>query len=165
MTPADAAERADYAQLCHKKHLYASAVRLYREAFTAKPSLASAANGLRYDAACAAAAAGCGDGKDAAKVSEGELAAFRQQALDWLQTDLNAWRGLLDKDPNKGRRTVAQSMQHWLRDPDFKGVRGSDALARLPEAERQPWRQFWGDVQVLLDRAQATLKPTPGKKP
>jgi hypothetical protein len=31
---------------------------------------------------------------------------------------------------------VAQKTRHWLRDPDFVGVRGPDALAQLPPAER-----------------------------
>jgi hypothetical protein len=46
-------------------------------------------------------------------------------------------------------------MQHWLGDPDFAGVRGPEALARLPEAEREPWRTLWDDVATTLDRARA----------
>ncbi len=49
-------------------------------------------------------------------------------------------------------------MQHWLRDPDFISVRGPDALAQLPEAERPAWQQFWADVQGLLDRVAATRR-------
>jgi hypothetical protein len=45
--------------------------------------------------------------------------------------------------------------QYWLGDPDFAGVRGPQALARLPEAERQPWQQFWDDIGALLARAHA----------
>jgi hypothetical protein len=58
-------------------------------------------------------------------------------------------------------------MRHWLNDPDFAGVRGPDALAKLPEAERQEWQKLWADVQRLLDRAADKL-PRPGdgdKKP
>jgi tetratricopeptide (TPR) repeat protein len=157
--PANAAERADYARLCHKKHLYSSAARLYREAVTANPSLASAPNGLRYDAACAAAQAARGAGQDAAGFSASERTGLRRQALDWLRADLGAWRRLLDKNPNKARRAVAQKMQHWLRDPDFKSVRGPDALGQLPEAERQQWQQLWADVATMLRRT--ADKPTP----
>jgi hypothetical protein len=32
-------------------------------------------------------------------------------------------------------------------------VRGPDALAKLPEAEREQWQKLWADVQRLLDRA------------
>jgi hypothetical protein len=41
-------------------------------------------------------------------------------------------------------------MQHWLKDPDFTGVRGSQALANLPEAERKQWLKLWADVAALL---------------
>jgi serine/threonine protein kinase/tetratricopeptide (TPR) repeat protein len=163
--PANDRERAEYAGVYQKKRLYASAARLYREAITAQPELvASPANGIRYNAACTAALAGCGAGEDAAQLTDAERAALRQQALDWLRADLDAWRGLLDKEPDKARPAVAQQMQHWLRDPDFKGVRGPDALAKLPEAERPAWQQFWADVQRLLDRAAATPTPAPEKK-
>jgi hypothetical protein len=56
---------------------------------------------------------------------------------------------------------VAQQMQHWLRDPDFAGVRGPDALARLPPAERAGWRKLWANVAIL---AQAQEKRTPQDK-
>jgi serine/threonine protein kinase/Flp pilus assembly protein TadD len=154
--PADAAERADYGRLCQIKRLHAAATRLYRDAFAARADLvASPANVLRYNAACAAALAGCGGGEDAAKLTDAERAGLRKQALDWLRADIEAWRGLLDKDPDKVRPAAAEKMRHWLRDADFAGVRGPDALAKLPEAERQDWQKLWTDVQRLLDRAAA----------
>jgi tetratricopeptide (TPR) repeat protein len=150
---ANASERAEYAQVCQFKGLYADASRLYREAIAAKPDLAaSLVDGLRYNAACAAALAGCGAGKDAAKPSDTERTGLRKQALDWLRDDLDAWRGLLDKAPTQARPIVAQMMQHWLRDPDFNGVRGPDALAKLPEAERKDWQKLWADVADTLHR-------------
>jgi serine/threonine protein kinase/tetratricopeptide (TPR) repeat protein len=165
-SPADPAEKIEYARLCEKKHLYTSAARFYREAITAKPDLASAGNGLRYDAACVAARAGAGAGEDAARITDAERAGFRRQALDWLRADLNAWRRLLDKQPDKARGAVVQRMRHWLGDGDFAGVRGPDALAKLPEAERQDWQKLWADVQHLLDHA-ADKPPSRGaeKKP
>jgi hypothetical protein len=45
-------------------------------------------------------------------------------------------------------------MQRWLLDPDFTGVRALGALAKLPEAERQPWQQLWRRVGEMLARAQ-----------
>ena len=165
--PADPAELTAYASLCQKKLLNAAAARLYREAITASPALiASPENGLRYDAAFAAALAGSGAGEDAAQLTDAERADLRQQARDWLRADLEAWCGLLDRDRDKARSGhLPQRMQHWLRDPDFNGVRNPDALAKLPEAERQAWQKLWDDVQRLLDRARATPKPAPEKKP
>jgi tetratricopeptide (TPR) repeat protein/serine/threonine protein kinase len=163
--PANAAERAEFARLCQKKRLYAAAARLYREAVTAEPDLVGPpANGLRYDAACAATLAGCGMGEGATKLTDAERSGFRQQALDWLRADLNAWRGLLGKGPDKARPTVAQRMQHWLRDPDFNGVRGAAALAKLPAVERPQWQKLWEDVDALRRRAAGPPDARPQSK-
>jgi hypothetical protein len=155
--------------VCQIKHLYAATTRLYREAIAARPDVVtSPANGIRYDAACAAALAGVGAGADAGQLTESERVGLRQQALAWLRADLDAWRGLLDKDPDKARPPeVRAMMQHWQHDLDFNGVRGPGALARLPEAERKEWQKLWADVAEVLRRA-ADEPPQPtdgGKKP
>jgi tetratricopeptide (TPR) repeat protein len=149
--PANPAERIELAWLCSLKCFHRAAARFYDEALTAEPKLVSP---NRYNAACAAALAGCGQGKDADKVDENERRRLRHQALDWLRADLEAKRLLLVKDANKAGRTVAGSMRHWLDDPDFANVRGTKALAKLPEAERQPWEKLWKDVADLLKRAE-----------
>jgi tetratricopeptide (TPR) repeat protein len=152
--PASDLERAEYAHVCYYKRLYATAVRLFQGAITASPALvASPDNGLRYKAACAAALAGGGAGEEAAQLTDTKRAELRGQALDWLWADLEAWRGRLDQQPDKTRPVVTQKMRHWLRDLDFNGVRGPDALGKLPEAERQPWQQLWLAVETLGRRA------------
>jgi tetratricopeptide (TPR) repeat protein len=162
--PANASERAEYANVCQLKQLYAAATRLYQEAFTAQALLGAApGNGVRYNAACASALAGCGAGKDVAKLSGAERTGFRKQALDWLRADLDAWRKLLDKKPDKARTAVVQKMQHWLKDSDFNGVRGKEALSKLPEAERKVWQQLWADVAATLARARQQGTPSPKK--
>ena len=134
-------------------------------AFTRKPSPQSPqlADDLgashRYNAACAAALAGCGQGKDADKLDGKERGRLRRQALDWLRADLDGWRRLLDKKPDKVRPVIVEQMRHWLEDTDFAGVRGPEALAKLPEAERQPWQKLWDDVADTLARAQANTAP------
>ncbi|HEV3237957.1 MAG TPA: tetratricopeptide repeat protein, partial [Gemmataceae bacterium] len=152
--PADAGQRAGYAEVCRKKHLYLSATRLYRESITAKPDLVdSPDNGLRYDAACTAAQAGCGQGEDAVNLAAEEYAFLRQQALTWLGADLAAWRQILEKDRDKARAKVVQTMTQWLQDTDFKGVRSKEGLAKLPEDERQGWEKLWQEVAALKERA------------
>jgi tetratricopeptide (TPR) repeat protein len=108
--------------------------------------------GFRYYAACAAAIAACGQGKDTAKLDGKERAGLRQQALDWLRADLEAKRPLLEKDANQAGPALHRQMQEWLEDPDLAGVRG-EALAQLPEVERQAWRKLWADVAELMARA------------
>ncbi len=52
-------------------------------------------------------------------------------------------------------------MQFWLEDPDFNGVRGAEALGKLPEAERKEWQKLWENVEAFRTQAAAPTKPTP----
>jgi serine/threonine protein kinase/Flp pilus assembly protein TadD len=153
--PANAVEQRDLAGLCQNKRRFAAAARFYEAAFAAEPKLADDLGaGDRYNAACCAALAGCGQGKEADKLDGAQRARLRRQGLDWLRADLKAWRRLLDQGPDKVRPVVAAKLRHWLADPDFAGVRGPQALAKLPEAERQAWQNLWTDITDTLARAQ-----------
>jgi serine/threonine protein kinase/Flp pilus assembly protein TadD len=161
--PASPAERIELAGLCSLKRLNRAAVRFYEEAFAAEPKLADDLDGgHRYNAACAAALAGCGQGKDASKLADKERHRLRCQALDWLRADLKSRRLLQEKDANKTSPTLLGQMRHWLGDPDFVGVRGPEALAKLPEAERHQWQKLWKDVADMVKPAQQ--KPASEKK-
>ena len=111
----------------------------------------------RYNAACAAALAGCGGGQDTANLDEMERARLRRQALEWLRADLTGWRRRLEKEQDKAQACVQKNLRYWQQDCDFAGVRGS-GLDRLPEAERQPWQQLWTDVEETLHRARQDTK-------
>jgi tetratricopeptide (TPR) repeat protein len=150
--PTDAAERVELAALCQLpcKQLYATAARFYRDAFAAEPKLAADA---RYDAACVAALAGCGQGKDADHLDAAERARWRQQARDWLRDDLTGWGKALDPGKAPAAPAVEQTLRHWQTDADLAGVRDPDALAQLPEAERTAWQQLWADVEALRAKA------------
>jgi tetratricopeptide (TPR) repeat protein len=165
--PANAAECLELAKLCQQyKQLHTAAFRFYEEAFAAQPGLADdMQKQSRYDAARAAALAGCGHGKDAGNLSEEERTRLRRQALTWLRDDLKAYGQQLDKQPDKARPLVAQRMQHWQDDTDFAGVRGPEALVRLPEAERQEWQKLWEDVAALRQRAAEPPKPENSGRP
>jgi len=169
--PADTAERLALASLCQLpcKQLYAASARWYSEAFAAEPGHADdLSSGYRYNAACAAAQAGCRQGKDTAGIAAKEGARLRQQAVAWLRADLTAWGKTLEKDADKARPAVQMQMQHWQQDTDFAGVRGPDALAKLPDAERQQWEKLWEDVALLKERATASkselVPPPKGEK-
>src|SRR4029077_15617790 len=107
----------------------------------------------RYNAACAAALAGCGQGKDADQSDAKERVRLRRQALDWLRADLVAWGRLQEKEPDKNAPVLTKTMQHWQQDSDFAGVRGPEALAKLPEAERLEWQKLWADVEETMKKA------------
>jgi serine/threonine-protein kinase len=158
--PAGPREQIELAGLCYFKGLHRNAARFYEEGFAAAPKLAdSLGAGLRYNAACAAALAGCGKGQDAGKLDDTERARLRRQALVWLRADLEAWGRLLDKEPDRFRPIVAKQMQLWLAGADFAGVRGPAAIAKLPEAERPAWQQLWRRVTDTLAQVQAKTTP------
>jgi tetratricopeptide (TPR) repeat protein len=154
--PADAAEGLALAQLCQRhKRLYAAAARFYADAFTDQPRLADdIGSGQRYDAACAAALAGGGQGHDADKLSDPERARLRTQALGWLRADLVAWTKLVDTGKPEARAAVQKTLRHWQRDADLAGLRDAAALAKLPADERQACHKLWADVEALLRKAQ-----------
>ncbi|HJT76540.1 MAG TPA: tetratricopeptide repeat protein, partial [Gemmataceae bacterium] len=157
-TPASPAERIELAKFCVRKRLYRAAVRFYAEAFAAETRLSEDLGAAdRYNAACAAALAGCDQGQDADRLDETERARLRRQALDWLHADLEARGRLLDRGPEQGRPRVVGQLGHWQADTDLAGVREPEALAKLPEAERQGWQTLWNDVATTLARARKTL--------
>jgi tetratricopeptide (TPR) repeat protein/tRNA A-37 threonylcarbamoyl transferase component Bud32 len=151
--PASAAEQIEFARLCHIKSLYAAESHLYSVAFSVEPKLAeNVPGGARYNAACAAALAGCTQGKDVQKPDNEECARFRRQAHEWLRNDLTYWSKMLDNGNAQVRTQILQQMRHWQIDEELTGVRDKDHLARLPNEEREQWERFWPDVAALLRR-------------
>jgi tetratricopeptide (TPR) repeat protein len=161
--PASAGEGIALAQMCQMFKKRYAAARFYAGAFAARPALAEklGSPGSRYDAACAAALAGCGAGKDAVDLGPMQRLRWRRQALTWLHADLRAWQQVLAREPLRGRVAVVQQLQHWLADGDFQGVRGADALAVLPEEERPAWHKLWAAVADTLARAEGKTAAAP----
>src|SRR5262249_24609888 len=109
--PADNRERLDLGRICEHQQRYAARAKLFSDPFAIDPKLADDVKaGHRHDAACAAALAGCGEGKDADVLDAEERARLRGQALDWLRADLAAWDKLLEKDADKVGHVVEKKM-------------------------------------------------------
>jgi hypothetical protein len=133
----------------------AAAARLYADAFAADPKLMEdIATGRRYNAACSAALASSGQGKDAGTLGPEERGQLRQQAFHWLRADLEFWSTTLDEDKANGHIKVLRAMRHWRQDSDLASVRDREALAVLPAAQRLLWERLWSDVATLLARAE-----------
>src|SRR5262249_27545777 len=147
--PADAVESLALAQLCRYKRLYGAACRFYAEVIDTRPE--PMRNARRYDAACAAALAAAGRGEDAGTMDARERALFRRQALTWLRAELDQVARLAGGG-DRADALVRQTLKRWQADPDLAGLRDPDALARLPQAEREACRRFWDDVAGLSDR-------------
>ena len=117
---AKAPEKVRFATLCKYKGRYATAARLYHEAFAEQPALADALpTGIRYNAARAAALAAAGKGEDADKLDDTERARLRRQALGWLRDDLAAWSKLLDGGPPQARRPCSRRFRTGKRMPTW----------------------------------------------
>jgi tetratricopeptide (TPR) repeat protein len=136
-----AAELQKLADLCCEYGRPHAAVDLYARAFAAQPTLA---DDNRYNAACAAARAGVGDGADGAWLGGPERAGRRRQALDWLRADLALQTKLFE-----GGKSVAGGLTFWQKDTDQAGVRDPAALAKIPADEREQWQRLWADVAAL----------------
>jgi serine/threonine-protein kinase len=156
--PANVAERIALAELCaHYKKQYVAAARFYAEAFATQPALASDLRAPhRYDAACAAALAGCGRGRDGKALGDKERARLRWQALRWLRADLEQYAPFVDNGPAPALTSIKQRLQRWQEDTDFARVRG-DALTRLPQAEREAWAKLWADVADTLGKTRGKI--------
>jgi serine/threonine-protein kinase len=138
-----------------KQH-YATAARVYAEALAATPKLTDDLRaGHRFNAARAAALAGCGR-PDAAGLSEPERERLRRQARDWLRLDLAAWTRKVETGKAAERIQARRTLAPWQADPDLAGLRDAETLERLPPAERQHWQALWQEVAALLRRAQTT---------
>jgi tetratricopeptide (TPR) repeat protein len=159
--PANNTERLALAELCRQpgERRYALAARFYADAFRADESLADdlrSAN--RFHAALAAAAAGCGQGQDAARLDEQEKARLRRQALNWLQADLALWSKQAQDRLASNRATVQQVLRVWQNDARLAGVRDPAALAKQPKEERATWRKLWEEVETVLAKASTPMK-------
>lgn len=150
--PETTEERLAFAALCRQPFVgrYALAVRLYTAAFGADPGLGDdVRTALRYEAAVAAAQAGCGQGRDAAGLTPPEQAQLRRQARDWLQDELRGWAKLLQRNSPADRAAVRQALRVWQRDFGLAGVREAAALLQWPEDERAVWQKLWQEVREV----------------
>ncbi len=155
--PTNNQERLLIARVCTLKKLYPSATRMYADAFAADPKLAEVPKSWsRYNAACCAALAVAGKGAE--KVDDRERQRWRKQALVWLKADLALLRAQADNGKAADRAEVRQRMRRWKEDVNLAGLRGKEAIAKLPEAEREGWQSLWADVAALLKKAQAKPK-------
>jgi tetratricopeptide (TPR) repeat protein/precorrin-6B methylase 2 len=152
--PKDNADRLAVALMCYDTKRPAAAARFWADALQADPKLGDDRRaGHCYNAACAASLAAAGQGKNDPSPDEAARARLREQAMGWLKAELAAWTKLLESGPPQARPTIAKTLDHWRQDTDLVAIRDADALAKLPEAERQDWQALWAEVDALIARA------------
>ncbi|MCI0459219.1 MAG: tetratricopeptide repeat protein [Gemmataceae bacterium] len=134
------------AVVCAARNLPAASARFYREGFALIPGLEDdLEDGDRYNAACVAALAARGSGKDDPPPDATERSAWRQQALAWLRADLAVWTRRLQQEGQPAALDVLRTLHRWQRDPDLAGLRDQE---QPPDTQK-----LWAEVRTLLQRA------------
>ena len=149
--PQDNRERLAMLGACRFKNLNATYARLYADAFAADARLLEERVGHRYNAACAAALAGCGWGEDAARLNQAERADWRRQARQWLSDELNSMK-------NNGviGTALQKQLSQWQNNTDLAGIRDADAVESFPAPEREDCAALWKAVASSATAAQAS---------
>jgi serine/threonine-protein kinase len=146
---------ASYADACAHRWFFAASAALWSAAFAVEPTLVENLDGkYRYNAACAAAMASSGEGKDEPHPDDAAKSRFRQQALEWLKADLAARAKRLDgADPGR-RSALARTLRGWTDDPNLASFRNEASIKKLPEDQQKGWRAFWSEVAMLLNKTE-----------
>ena len=153
--PQDNNERLAFLGACQFLNRSRAMARLYAGAFAAAPSLAEDFGaGHRYNAARAAAQAGCGRGTDAIGLGEEERVRLRQQARQWLRADLAARARAFDTGSKATRGAKRLTLTRWRNEPDLAGLREPGELNKLPADERNEYLALWADVAAVLARTE-----------
>ena len=97
--------------------------------------------------------AGCGKGVNVPPPDDAEKARLRALALTWLRSHLAPLRERLETATPAERAAGRRRLEEWRADPDFACVRLPVALAKLPAAEQEAWRAFWGEVDALVAKS------------
>jgi tetratricopeptide (TPR) repeat protein len=148
--PEDPQTLAAMARVALAKRHPAIAARWLQLAFEEAPELAAAIDaGHQRLAARAAVLASVGGTDSAPAIDAAGRATWRLQALAWLEAELGAI-----KTASEAKRLPPPEVRFALvpltRSPDFASVRGAEALAQVPEAERERWKKLWADIDALL---------------
>jgi serine/threonine-protein kinase len=153
--PQDNDERLAMIGACQFSDRTRALARLYADAFATSPQLANdLVAGHRYNAARAAARAGCGHGEDTPGLGEAEGKKWRDQGRQWLRAELAARVRLLDADPTAARLGAREALTRWQKEPDLACVRDPSELDKLPEDERTEYLALWADVAAVLARTE-----------
>jgi serine/threonine-protein kinase len=157
--PADAAECAEYGQLCVYKGLYAASAAFYRQAFALDAKLADDLGaGHRYQAARAAALAGGGLDAENDKMDDAARARWRQKAREWLCADLTLRRKQLATGKTGDRTAVVYALNHMRTHDHLAGIRDLKPLAGLSPEEQSACRKLWHEANALLTEASSAKK-------
>jgi serine/threonine-protein kinase len=151
--PQDNDERLSLLGACQFTNRTRAMARIYADAFATAPSLADdLVAGHRYNAARAAAQAGCGRGADATGLANEEKARLRDEARRWLRADLAARARALGTGSKANRGAIRMTLARWQNDPDLASLRDPRELKKLAADEGKEFDALWADVAAVLAR-------------
>ncbi len=139
-----------------EKKLYAAKLRFRSRALDDNPKLGESRRAqLRYNSACSALLVAAGQGNDTVALNESAKSELRRRALGWLRAEAAAWSRVFESGSPQERAEAMSAIRWWTRDSDLATVRGTDARAKLPEAERKEWQAFWGEYEAMMRKGDA----------
>ncbi len=131
--PVDDAETLVLAKLCNTRSQFALAAQFWESAWESDPSLFDdPETQLRFNAACAAVLASRGAGKDSPVQDANEQSRLRNQALQWLKSELDVAKSLIETGSPEERALTVQMLESWRLKRALAEVR--DPIANLPES-------------------------------
>jgi len=91
-------------------------------------------------------------GENGTDLNETERARMRGLAREWLLSDLEVWKKVLELNRTTGREIVNQQLVRWQSDPDLAGVREASELEKLPPDQHRDFAKLWDNVAQVVDR-------------
>ena len=171
---------ADLALFCQHAKKWQSAAHFFAAAFKARPSLADdLATADRYNAACYATLAGCGQGAYDQPITSAERARLRCQARDWLWADLALAPDSSSRGPLRlglkfatrsasGRVTqtwlASETPTAWISCPPTKG-KSAERFGRPSTCSSKTHRPSVSADVDSLDAVEAGLSADPRSAP
>jgi len=156
--PQDNTERLALIGVCQAKGLNCAAAQLFVDGFAADPTLVSSTIGnQRYAAACVAALAGAGIGQDARQLEGVERTRWRQQAREWLTSELEAINQRADGASVGTLKSSIAFLKQWQSTPNLAGIRQASALEEMSPDERESSATLWSGVDNLIASAQSQV--------
>ena len=154
-SPRTNVERIQLAYRAGQKSLHLSSARLFTEALAEDRKLADDRQAQhRYNAACAAALAASGEGKNEPAPDDAARAKLRQQARDWLKAELAVWAKLLESGPAEMKAQIAPILKHWETDAEpLRHIREQKNCSQAAGRGAPLACRLWNAVDRLLSRA------------
>jgi len=150
-SPAAADDGLELARMAARTGQCEAAARWFAELFEREPARA-AEGAARLEAACAAL-------RCSQRMGESEPARWRDFARAWLRDELERRTAQVRSGaaPLEARRALGA----WQVASELAGVREAEALASLPDAEREEWRAKWLAAEELCAEASGKIAGIP----